>query len=113
MGALPEQIQGASIAAAAAIVGALTTAYVDYQLRSRGMDNKMVELAIDVLKADCKTEPGLVPARKWAVEVINHYATVKLEPDAQAALAQHSIGQGSFSSDFSPKDFDVARNPCT
>jgi hypothetical protein len=87
MASLYDLAQNVLIAVLAGVVGAGVTAYVDYQLRTRDMDIKMVELAIDVLKSDCKIEPGLVPARKWAVEVINHYATVELEPDAQAALA--------------------------
>jgi hypothetical protein len=34
----------------------------------------MIELALEILKSDCKTEPGLIPVRPWAVSVIEKFS---------------------------------------
>ena len=109
---IPEPIAVALIALVSAIIGGAVSPAVDALIRTRLVNDKLVELAIDILKSDCKTAPGLVPARPWAVDVIEKLSPVHLSEEAKAALAHNSIAPGAFSNDFN-SDFDIGRNPCT
>jgi hypothetical protein len=107
-----DAILAALIGLAGVVVGGIVTPTADAFLRTHVVNDKLVELAIDILKSDCKTVPGLVPARPWAVDVIDKLSPVPLSEDAKAALIQNSIAPGDFNRDFG-KDFVEARNPCT
>lgn len=82
--------------------------------RNRDIDERMIGLAVDVLKSDCRSAPGLVPARRWAVSVIAHYSNdVPLQEDAREALAQNSVSPAEFNKDFSSDFASRPANPCT
>lgn len=95
-----------------AIIGAVGAPFVQAVLSQKYANDKMVELAVEILKSDCKSAPGLVPARPWAVSVIEKFSPVQLGEDAKSALFHNSIVPGGFSTGFSGKDFDVGQNPC-
>lgn len=107
-----ESLSAALLSLLGVLIGVSISEVTDYWLRSRDMDNKMVEVAIDVLKSDCKKEPGIVPARKWAVSILKKYSPVPMNRDVEAALLQNSIKPGGFNPQDFSKDFDIARNPC-
>jgi hypothetical protein len=71
-------------------ITALTTsglvALVDYTIREREMDIKMMEIAVGLLKEN--PEGPLQPARVWAVDVISYYSKggVPLSDGASVAL---------------------------
>ena len=106
-----EPIVIALIALFGAVVGGMVSPIVDAFIRARVVNDKLVELAIDILKSDCKTAPGLVPARPWAVDVIQKLSPVHLSEEAKTALIHNSIAPGAFSRDFN-SDFDIGRNLC-
>jgi hypothetical protein len=108
---ISESVLVALIALTSAAIGSAVGPFTDAFLRAHVLNDKMVELAVDILKSDCKNSPGLVPARKWAVDVISQLSSVKMGDDAKVALVQNSIAPGAFDSSFSA-DFDIARNPC-
>lgn len=95
-----------------AIIGAVGAPFVQAVLSQKYANDKMIELAAEILKSDCKSAPGLVPARPWAVSVIEKFSPVPLGEEAKSALLHNSITPGSFSTGFSGKDFDVGHNPC-
>ena len=103
----------AAFGAILALVGALVGAAADYQLRSRDLDIKMIDVAIAVLKSDCVHEPGLVPARKWAVDIVGRFSPVPMGADAKLALTENSIRGADFISDFSNDFATVARSACS
>jgi hypothetical protein len=74
----------ALVGAAGAIIGGAMVAFVDYVVREREIDVKMVEIAVGLLREDPKGP--LQPARQWAVEVIDDLSGIKLTPAARAAL---------------------------
>jgi hypothetical protein len=100
-----ESIVIALIALFGAVVGGMVSPIVDAFIRARVVNDRLVELAIDILKSDCKTAPGLVPARPWAVDVIQKLSPVHLSEEARAALLHNSIAPGAFSRDFN-SDFE-------
>jgi hypothetical protein len=108
---LSESIVVALIALVAAALGSAVGPVIDAFVRARFVDDKMIELAVDILKSDCKAAPGLVPARGWAIDVIDKFSSVKMSVEAKTALAHNSITPGAFSSGFSA-DFDISRSPC-
>jgi hypothetical protein len=105
----------AIISALVSLSVGLGTIATNYALTSRQNDEKMIELAVDILKANCTSNEGVVPARKWAVNVIQHFAPsgVPLDEDTKKALLEvFALLPGSFSKDFS-SDFDVGpHSPC-
>ena len=115
---MADDMRAAGITASGALAGAIIAAVAGFagvvlenQWHNRDLDGRMVGLAIDVLKSDCKSAPGLMPAREWAVAIIQRFSAVPLDESAKAALVHNSIAPGAFSSDFS-SGFDIARNPC-
>jgi hypothetical protein len=108
---ISDPIVVALIALVSAAIGSAVSPIIDAFVRTRVVNDKLVELAIDILKSDCKTAPGLVPARQWAVDVIQKLSPVHLSEEAKAALIHNSIAPGAFSRDFN-SDFDIGRNPC-
>ena len=93
------------------IIGVAGAPFVQAVLSQKYANDKMIELAVEILKSDCKSAPGLVPARPWAGSVIEKFSPVHLGEDAKAALLHNSIAPGSFDSSFN-SDFDIAKNPC-
>lgn len=53
---------------------------------------KYVELAVSILRTEPQADNA--PLRTWAVDVLNDQATVKLSPEAIAALKNHKVGVG-------------------
>ena len=74
------------ISAATALITSGLVALVDYTVREREMDIKMMEIAVGLLKEDPKGP--LQAARTWAVDVISYYSKggVPLPDDARVAL---------------------------
>jgi hypothetical protein len=78
-------LQIALISAATGVVGAL----FGYAAADREASVKMIEVAVGILAA--KPEGNIKPARKWAVDIINHYSDVKLPEDVKAALLDNPL----------------------
>lgn len=105
-------VRTAAIAGVSAIVGALIGAWLDYAVREREMDIKMVEIAVGILRAE--PSEGIRPAREWAVNIISYYSPeVPLSAKARDALIQNRVdpferqetgafGSGAFGSPFGP-----------
>ena len=77
-------LQTAIIASVSGLFGVLVGAWLDYSVREREIDVKMIEIAVGLLKENPKGP--LQPARRWAVELIDHYSDVKLHDEARAVL---------------------------
>jgi hypothetical protein len=79
------------ISAITALITSGLVALVDYTVRKREMDIKMMEIAVGLLKEEANGP--LQPARAWAVDVISYYSKggVPLSDDANVALGGHSI----------------------
>jgi hypothetical protein len=84
-------------AAIGAVAGPYLTSRVEYFTRNREMDIKMVEIAVGILRADDKKEPGVAPARAWAADVIDRYSQVPLSAEARKSLIEFGV-RGSYSS---------------
>lgn len=108
----PDAILVTALPLVGAIIGSTFGPTLDYALRSRQMDIKMVGHAVDILKSDRKTGSGIVPARQWAVQVIDKFAFIHFSEQAKAALLHNSIAPGAFSTKDFSSGFDIARNPC-
>jgi hypothetical protein len=74
------------ISAITALITSGLVALVDYTVRKREMDIKMMEIAVGLLKEEANGP--LQPARAWAVDVISYYSKggVPLSDDANVAL---------------------------
>jgi hypothetical protein len=85
------EIRVVVISAVTALITSGLVAVVDYTVRKRESDIKMMEIAVDLLKAD--PNGPLQPARAWAVDVIRYYSKdgVPLSDDAGLALGSHSL----------------------
>jgi hypothetical protein len=79
------------ISAATALITSGLVALVDYTVREREMDIKMMEIAVGLLKEDPKGP--LQPARVWAVDVISYYSKggVPLSYGASVALKRTPV----------------------
>ena len=67
-----------------ALIGGSAVALFGYLGTSREMDVKMVEIAVRILAE--KPTDSIIPAREWAVDVINKYSIVPVTPQTRAAL---------------------------
>ena len=94
-----------------AIIGAVGAPFVQAVLSQKYANDKMVELAVEILKSDCKTAPGLVPARPWAVSVIEDFSPVRLGEDAKSALLHNSIVPGGLRRQFQRQGFGGRQKP--
>jgi hypothetical protein len=106
-----EPIAVAMIAVVGGIAGAAIGPIAEAPEHSQEIHVKMIELAVDILKSTCTSDAGLVPAREWAVNLIDRYSPIPLSDQAKAAIVHNSIAPGAFDSGFS-SDFDIGRNPC-
>lgn len=82
-------------AAIGAVGGPYLTSRVDYFTRNREMDIKMVEIAVGILRADNKKEPGVAPARAWAADVIDRYSQIPLPPEARKSLIEFGVDRST------------------
>ena len=84
---ITDAILVAVIGFAGVIVGGVVNPSVDAFLRAHLVNDRMVELAVDILKSsDCKTAPNLAAARPWAVSVIEKFSPVPMDADVKSAL---------------------------
>jgi hypothetical protein len=74
----------ALIAAGFGLVGGLIGGALDYVVREREINVKMVEIAVGLLREDPKGR--LQPAREWAVQVIDDNSDTPLSDAARQAL---------------------------
>jgi hypothetical protein len=90
----------AAITGLAALGGALIGSLYQHASRERELDIKMVEIAVNILRA--KPEPSVQPVREWAVAVMDKYSGLKLSDDARRVLLNEplpgSFGSGPFGS---------------
>jgi hypothetical protein len=79
------------ISAMTALITSGLVAVIDYTVREREMDIKMMEIAVGLLKEEPKGP--LKPARAWAVDVIRYYSKggVPLSDEAGLALGSASL----------------------
>ena len=85
------EIRVVVISAVTALITSGLVAVIDYTVREREMDIKMMEIAVGLLKEPA--DGPLQPARKWAVDVISYYSKggVPLSSEANVALGGNSI----------------------
>jgi hypothetical protein len=81
---LNNDLKIALVGAAGGIIGGGMVAFVDYVVREREIDVKMVEIAVGLIRQP--PTDNVQPAREWAIEVIDHYSDVKLSAQARATL---------------------------
>jgi hypothetical protein len=72
-------------AAGLALIGSLASGFYTYTNRNRELDIRLVEIGINILRADPK-QTDLKAARGWAVQVIEDYSKVKFSEADRAAL---------------------------
>ena len=87
-------------AAIGAVGGPYLTSRVDYFTRNREMDIKMVEIAVGILRANDKQEPGVAPARAWAADVIDRYSQIPLSAEARKSLIEFGVAGRTSWGDF-------------
>ena len=78
----------------AAFVTGMVVAVPGYWGATREMDVKMVEIAVGILSRD--PEPGIAPAREWAVDVISTYSDVKPSEAVRNALIENRAVSPSY-----------------
>jgi hypothetical protein len=76
----------------AVIVIASIGLIVDSTLKSREVNLKYVEMAVDILKTKPEESPKNI--RVWAIDVVNAYSKVPLSSEAQAELKTNSLPGG-------------------
>lgn len=59
----------------------------DQKIRQDTFDREWVQLGLEILRAPDTTEN----VRKWGVQIVSHYASVKMEDEAKAELAGGAI----------------------
>jgi ABC-type phosphate/phosphonate transport system permease subunit len=79
------------VALIGAVLGGAVGPVVQAILAQKYANDKMIELAVEILKSDCKSAPGLVPAKPWAVSVVERFSPVQLGKDAKSALLRNPI----------------------
>ena len=76
----------------AVIVIASIGLIVDSTLKSREVNVKYVEMAVNILKTKPDSSPKNL--RKWAIDVVNTYSKVPLSQEAQEELKTNSLPSG-------------------
>jgi hypothetical protein len=72
-------------AAGLALIGSVASGFYTYANRNRELDIRLVEIGINILRADPK-QTDLKAARAWAVQVIEDYSKIKFSDADRAAL---------------------------
>ena len=81
----------AVISAVTALMTSGLVALLDYTVRERDMDIKMMEMAVDLLKED--PQGPLKATRAWAIDLVSYYSkrSVPLPDDASVALKNYPL----------------------
>jgi hypothetical protein len=80
------------ITLAVAVIGGLTVLLGQHLMSSREYDAKMVEIAINVLRADPKKgSEDLKGVREWATGMIMRHSGVPLKEEAKRALENKKL----------------------
>lgn len=72
-----------------AIVGTVITGAVDYFDHKGDIDTKMIELSIDILRA--QPTPETVPLREWAINTIEKRGDFQFSPEQEAVLRKQQL----------------------
>lgn len=75
--------------AVAALLGGIVGSWLDFDVRDRQLDVRLVEIAVGILQAEPKD--NIRPAREWAVDVIAKYSNVPISPASRVALIDNSL----------------------
>ena len=70
-------------------LGALITAGFNYLSNQNDRDARMVELSVEILRAE--VTPESVPLRQWAIDVMNKRANFQFNAEQQAALLKERL----------------------
>jgi hypothetical protein len=80
----------------AVISGGLGGAALQHLSQSRDQDIKMVQVGLDILRTDPKTN-SINPAREWAIRVVEKYSGLDFNADDRSALINNGIRTMSLS----------------
>jgi len=72
-----------------AALGAGITGWFSYLGQKNDLDAKMIELSVNVLRADPTS--GTTPLRAWAIDVIEKRAQFKFNDEQKAALLNEAL----------------------
>ncbi len=86
-------LQTAGIAAMAAVIGALVSAWFPYLSRDRELDIRLVEIGVGILRADPE-KSGVSAARQWAIVAIEENSGIEFTPKDRAELLENPLGWG-------------------
>lgn len=102
-------LQTAGIAAMAAIVGAVVSAWFPYLNRDRELNIRLVEIGIGILRSDPE-KSGVSAARQWAIDIIERSSGLAFKPEDRAELLNRPLG---FDSSFDYGGFGFSDAPST
>jgi hypothetical protein len=74
----------------AVISGGIGGAVLQHLSQSRDQDIKMVQVGLDILRTDPKTN-SINPAREWAIRVVETYSGLPFNADDRGALINNGI----------------------
>jgi hypothetical protein len=72
-----------------AVVGTVITGGVDYFDHKGDIDTKMIELSIDILRA--QPTPETIPLREWAINTIEKRGDFSFSPEQVAVLRKQQL----------------------
>lgn len=81
---------GTAIATFVGVLGSIAVAYFTFLSADRGHDIRMVEISLSILRGEGDRENSL-PARKYALAVLERYSNVSISPDDKDEWAATGI----------------------
>jgi hypothetical protein len=77
--------------AVAGLVLGAAAFWVNYSLQERTLQQKYIEIAVSVLRAEPLKDRGDGPVREWASDILKAYSPVPLTDAALKSLREHAL----------------------